>query len=329
MNLQWISATTLSAIRLIREIHAANHFHAGGSADDVALASDLAEPVAILHERLISESIAPQPFWTCLIEEIISEDRDVPLAPARIEVAVLRAGGSQLQSDQTAAALSRQIRGCTRHIGEQHPRWAEQLKLRYAPMKQAFQAYGPGLMRGIGRRIWNGEPPSDWWPERVAVHAVSPIHRGAGDLSNLTTSLWIEAVLTDMDPAVPEWLRLAYLLTRVATNTHTRTHRTSESSDMPTSESGPGELPWDWGVIPLVLDQAIQLGVLPSETPPIRMATSMWLDPYQDPIVSENIDALETWWEDVGRQAGILPPALKRLTTMLTTVTHKSAQSNR
>ncbi len=286
-------------------------------------------------DRLISSTVDENLFWEQLSDELVSSGSDAPLTPALCEVALLRSGHSQLQSDQTAAAIHRSLDSCRRLLANDQPRLADQLRLRYAPLKQAYEAYGPGLLRSVGNQIWNGSPPKNWWPGRVTVHAVQPLRTGAAGRSSCQGSVWIEAVLTDISPTVPEWLRLAYQLTQMAIDTHTRTHASGGSDGKQAGEAKSAtELPWTLGVIPLIFDRAADAGTI--ATNPLPIATAMELGWASDDSVAAHLatrgamtdgncgdlaDVLDRWWCDVGRTSHAFPIALKDLSARLAELT--------
>lgn len=276
--------------------------------------------VARISERLVSTSVSESCFWDYLIDEIVSHPNDPPMTPQLCEVALLRSGHSQLQSDQTAAAIYRCLNTCRRACEDESPRLVEQLRLRYAPLKQAYEAYGPGIVRSIGNRIWNGAPPKDWWPSKVTVHAVQPIHSGAAGRSSSHTTVWIEAVLTDISPLVPEWLRLVQQLTEMAIDTHTRTHASNLQN-----ENGPAttELPWSLAMVPLVLEEAKDRGLVGGDGIPLAAALDLWQLPETQHNDLESLSSvLRRWWTEVGSQAQAFPIALKQLSSQLVEAGH-------
>lgn len=289
-----------------------------------------------LTERLISTTVDENLFYEQLVDELVSASNDAPLTTALCEIALLRSGHSQLQSEQTAAAVHRSLDSCRRLLASDQPRLADQLRLRYAPLKQSFEAYGPGLLRSIGNQIWNGDPPKNWWPGRVTVHAVQPLQPGAAGRSSYQGSVWIEAVLTDISPVVPEWLRLVYQLSQMAIDSHTRTHVSGGGDAKHFSEGkSPTELPWSLGIIPLIFDRAADAGMIAAKSQPIATAIDLdWAS--DDPIatqlrasrgasVDENhgdlADVLDRWWCDVGRTSHAFPIALKVLSARLAELT--------
>ncbi|MCM2372161.1 hypothetical protein [Aporhodopirellula aestuarii] len=365
MKLHWIASTSLSLVRAVQSCAAPNfHAHAataggrksvGGFAlKDAQATSQFISEAERLSERLISAAVSERMFWDHLSDELVSAGNDAPITPQACEVALLRSGHSQLQSDQTAAAIHRSIDNCRRMLAADSPRFADQLRLRYAPLKQAYEAYGPGMVRSIGKRIWNGAPPKNWWPNRVTVHAVQPLRTGAAGRSSYQCCVWIEAVLTDISPSVPEWLRLVYQITQIAIDSHTRTHAStgvagpnapqglgaakpgggsSVSSAADTTvdfESKPNlELPWSIGCIPLVLSQAADIGLLAGDRLPIAEALDLWWSSEESSSLDsassdwavgkgfdETAETLERWWIEFGSESKAFPIALKQLAKM-------------
>lgn len=198
---------------------------------------------------------------------------------------------------------------------------AEQLRLRYAPLKQAYEAFGPGIIRSIGNRIWNGSPPKDWWPSKVTVHAVQPICLGAAGRSSSQTTLWIEAVLTDISPFVPEWLRLVHQLTEMAIDTHTRTHASNSSgahNQSTSNNSNAIELPWSMALVPLILDEAKDRGLVPGADIPLAAALDLWqVKGTKRHDLESFTSVLGSWWAKIGSQAQAFPIALKQLSSQL------------
>ncbi|MFG0266295.1 MAG: hypothetical protein ACF8AM_14280 [Rhodopirellula sp. JB055] len=323
MKLQWIPSTTLSLLRMVQWVSRQRELK------DASLQKAIQPAVQSVSTRLINASIDPPVIWEYLIDEIIAQDSDVDLSPALCEIALIRAGHSDLQSDQIAIAIHRSLETCRRAIATRSPRLADQLRLRYAPLKQAYESYGPGLVRSVGKAIWNGSPPTDWWPSRVSVHAVQPIANGAAGASTQQASVWIEAVLTDMDPDVPEWLRLVYQLTCMAISSHTRTHNSSSgtrsSNDTATGDGGgSSELPWATAIVPLILAKANDAGMIPGNHFPLTKALSMW----HPELPSSKAPVVEHWWNEVGLNNQPTPIALKQLAAALSASNSSDPSTN-
>ena len=126
---------------------------------------------------------------------------------------------------------------------------------------------------------------------------VQPMRGGDGGFAADSNRIWMEAVLTDIDPAVPEVLRIAYLLTRLAMESFT--HDTDHES-----------LPWSVAIIPIVLQAGANLDRC--STPiPIDVALRVWR------ITDVNSELLSQWWQIFQDNDASLPVALQDLAVQL------------
>ncbi len=79
--------------------------------------------------------------------------------------------------------------------------------MRVGPLQSAWEARGPGLLAMIKRST-----DADFLVESAGIVLVQPVVGGDGLAHLYTNRVHIEAVLTDIDRALPETLRLAWLL---------------------------------------------------------------------------------------------------------------------
>lgn len=333
-QLRWEPSSALSLVRMLQRLcHGLPDQSARGTLDDEVLAKALCEPADSITTRLLSTPVQPSTFWSALVDEVAANDSS-RVTVGNLEIALLRAGESQLQSDQTAASLERDFATAVALIHARLPRQTDQLRLRYAPMRQAYEAFAPGLIQQIGNRVWNGQAPDDWWPSPVTVYAVSPLGGGAADVCVGSDALWIEAMLTDASPLVPEWLRLVYTLSILAVNQHTRSHASSA-----TTGETPLGLPWSVGLVPLILEQAAIQECLPRLPERVRDAHQQFVETVAEAlrlwnavsprdaisvVPSEVVaEVIANWWlQDAGDQA--MPQALRHLLPRLSAMTEVS-----
>lgn len=255
-TIRWTPSPKLS------EIHVAQTVAMGRELTDRKTEQALVAPATQINQRLLSASIDVGEFWQRLFIET-AFDADNPRA---CEIALVAAGCSVLQVEQTAKAIGSRLGECRLALHRRYPKLAEQLELRSQPLNQRWAMIGPGMLAGITKQIWGGEAPKEWWPPRIEGLMVQPIRGGAGGYDIDTTQFWMEAMLTDVDSAVPEVLRVAWLVTRVATETHTRLTTSGESSS----------LPWGIGTVPLILSVAADLDLLTTRALPIARAIEIW-----------------------------------------------------
>ena len=295
--IRWTTQPRLSAV------HAAYVVATGGRCVDAKLEPALVDPVTDINHRLLSAAIDVGRFWRRLVCEAAGDRTDSARADGRAtDIALMSAGVSELQLEQTSAGIARQLRECRGAFSQRYPKLNEQLQLRSRPLKERWETFGPGLLRSIARRIWDASPPTDWWPPNVTGMLLQPVRGGDGGFDSDSSRLWIEAMLTDADPAVPEVLRVAYLVTRMAIESHTR----EKSSEHPHT------LPWSFAAVPLVLSAAADLDLVSAESLPIAAALDQW-----HVGDSQTAAIVQDWWGQLTGTPTAMPVALKALDRML------------
>lgn len=296
VTIRWTAHRRLSAI------HAAYVVATGSRCVDPRTEQALVGPVTDLNNRLLSASIDVGAFWRRLMVEVAADGDDSGRADARAcEIALLAGGISELLREQTAPAIARRLSECRSAYAQRFPKLAEQLPLRARPLIERWEAFGPGLLKQVADTIWQGSPPGDWWPSRIQGLLIQPTRGGDGGFDTDAQRLWVEAMLTDADPAVPEVLRVALLVTQLAIDAHTR-EKSGEQSQ---------SLPWSLASVPLVLSAADELQLLPPGPLPVRAAMTLWH------IGDERTaEIVAPWWQQLRASRTPLPVALKALKRM-------------
>lgn len=293
----------------------------------------LITPVADINSRLLSASIDVSKFWNQYLDERLA---DQELATAAMS-SLMVAGCNEMQLDQIAKTVANRLTDARAAFLGRYPKLAEQLDLRGRPLRERWDMYGEGLLRGVERQIWNNSPPEDWWTTRTAGWLVQPLvggHGGMGPIGDGSPGrlwpgqsspsqswpghsspvqsspgqswpgqswpghFWIEAMLTDADPAVPEVLRVAWLMTSLAIENHTR-GRSTDTGLM---------LPWQYASVPLVLAAAADVELVGGPELPIERAMATWK--FGDAATAKKVAA---WWRDFTANPEPLPVALRRL----------------
>lgn len=307
VTINWRAHVRLTAV------HAAYVVAAGGPCADRKTEQALLDIAAELNNRLLTASVDVPAFWRGLLRHEMSiaaaesAGSDRSTDPARVdrrgcEIALAEAGVSEMQLEPTARAVAYQLGECRLAIAARFPKLADQLRLRARPLTERWEAYGPGLLRGVAHKIWDGDPPRDFWPQRLDGLLVQPIRGGDGGYHEPSHLLWVEAVLTDVDPAVPEVLRVAWLVTQIAIDAHTR-EKSGERS---------ARLPWNLATVPLVLAAAEDLELVRAGGLPIDVAMKLWQ--LGDGDIAA---AVSEWWQQQHAATAAMPVALKTLDRML------------
>ncbi|TWU46368.1 hypothetical protein Poly51_57640 [Rubripirellula tenax] len=266
----------------------------GAPCIDPKTESLLIGPIADINDRLLSASIDVGSFWKHYAASRLN-DGELEEATA---LALLAAGCGEMQLEQTVKIIKNRLIDARSAFQGRYPKLAEQLELRGRPLRERWDTYGEGLLREVERQIWNNSPPSDWWPTRTSGWLVQPLVGGSGDSDEANERFWIEAMLTDADPLVPEVVRVAWLVTRIAIGNHNR-QRSGETSLM---------VPWQLASVPLVLSAAAEVELVRGDTLPIARAMELWK--FGDPAVAER---LTLWWNEFVSTKTPLPVALKKL----------------
>ncbi len=267
VTVRWVTHPELSVV------HAAYIVATGAPCVDQKIEQMLIDPVAGINTRLISSSMDVGRFWQRYRSEIAATDN----VGGACQAALLAAGCSELQVEQTAKAISSLMSECRLRFNGRFPKLAEQLELRSRPLKDRWDTVGPGLLRAIQMRIGAGDFA---WPPRMDGLLVQPMRGGDGG-SQPPRRFWIEAVLTDVDAAVPEVLRVAWLIARSAV----------ESQFAQDSSEEVAVRAWALATIPVVLDSADQLQIAAADSQSIRAAVKLW-QMGSDPVA----DRLADWW---------------------------------
>lgn len=310
-------------------VHAAFVVATGGSCSDAKTEAALVQPTTEINTRLLVASVDVRQFWEFLFSEIAV---GVPLRES-CNQALLKAGCSELQLDQTAAAVGSRLDECRMAFEKRYPKLPEQLKLRAGPLKDRWQTFGPGLLIEIANQIWDSSPPQDWWPAKIDVMLVQPIRGGDGGCEADDCRVWIEAMLTDADPNVSEILRLAFWITQVAIEQHLNSkHPVSPDFDE-AGETGSGELrpmrshaaplPWKLGSVPIVLSAGNELDLFRSPGLPVASAVGLWRLGSSD--VAQTV---ESWWQQWLDANAPMPVALKALDKMLAPLRERTSKND-
>lgn len=306
-NLQFRPSVDLSLV------HAAFVVATGGHCSDAKTEAALSGPTSEINTRLLSSMVDIRSFWSELFACVASGR-----SPRQsCSDALIRAGCSELQVDQTAAALGSRLDECRIAFQQRFPKLQDQLELRARPLKDRWQTFGPGLLIETARRIWDSSPPSEWWPENIDCLLVQPIRGGDGGFDSGQCRVWVEAMLTDADPTVGEIFRLAFWVTQVAVGRHLAATLGPAQTPSHPEDFGSGthrktSLPWQLGCVPVVLSAGAELDLIPFGPIPIQTAIRLWR--LGDEAVGETVSK---WWDQWGDAGAAMPVALKALDRML------------
>ncbi len=291
VTVRWVTHPELSIV------HAAYTVATGARCVDPKTEQLLVKPVTGINTRLISSSIDVGEFWHRYRSEFVDHDGGNRACSS----ALLAAGCSELQIEQTSKAISSLLSECRLSVDRRFPKLSEQLELRARPLKERWGMAGPGLLRDVQQQIWKDSPPEDWWPTRIDGLLVQPMRGGDGGFESASQRFWIEAMLTDVDRSVPEVLRVAWLITRLAMDAHLR----GKAADRSLSRA------WSLASVPLLLSAGVRLDLIDAPSLPISAAIDLWN--MGDSSVSSK---LEFWWQSIQGTETPLPVCVSELDRM-------------
>lgn len=277
-------------------LHAAAVVGLGIPAIDEKLTSAMQGPVGRINDRIELSELDSTSFWLSLVKCSLADDAK------RVEHSLLRAGCSELTVDSIAPAVIGQLTDARLAFRNRYPKLAEQLPLRSGPLRELWDAAGPGLLREVGRRTI-----SSIIPTKATLLLLQPVRGGDGGLVDRNDMVWIEAVLTHPEPSIPETLRLVWLLARKGVD-RIESNRWVQPERLPQVVA--------LALIPFVLGAGEELGLCRADESEIRRAVELWHA--ADICQSENsTESLVRWWAQMREGELPLPVALKALDKML------------
>lgn len=200
MELRWIASSSVSAL------HAAEAIGAGRRLADDSLTQALTGPTLDIQRALAAAGIKAEAFWSHVLPLAAGMDNNQSLA----DVVLRKIVGPSSRPDSLAPILSNQISDLEKAFRETCPQVVEELELRSGPLRKQWEARGEGLLQRL-REITD----PDLIVERADVVLVYPARGGSGAAHLAYNSVRIEAVLADPHAALPEAVRLAWLVAQL------------------------------------------------------------------------------------------------------------------
>lgn len=195
MNLRWLASPLASAM------YAAECLAAGGRAAHPRLATALAAPLAALRAALEQNNV-PGGWWGHVVPLAagVAEPRQL------VQVSLTKVLG-RAHAEVLAPRLAGPLRELARAYLAQFADLAAELELRSGPLREQWEARGPGMLAVLGRLV----DPQLLAPQADVV-LVEPLLGGHGLAHLAYNSVTFEAVLANPHEDLPEAVRLAWLL---------------------------------------------------------------------------------------------------------------------
>ncbi len=193
------------------------------------------------------------------------------------EALITRVAGRAALLPSRVESLIRGLEGLESAALEASPEMAKQLEHRIRPIREAWEAIGPGLIQQMSLRT-----DGDLFVESARAIVVEPIKGGGEPYLDFNTIL-IEGVLAHPVPELPETLRIAWMAAQL-------------NNDLPIySELIPGPqflLVSKLAMIPPTIAAGAVIGVCRDDPHSWNLAIQSWI-PSPPP---DAIDILSVWW---------------------------------
>jgi len=199
MTLHWTASFRASCL------HAAAILARGQVLADDRLAEAMVGPAQELRQAIQASGLPRDPMWRQLIglSAVVDSLRDLA------ERAVARCCGAAA-AERSAASLVPALAALESAVRSLYPNLLAELALRERPLREQWEARGPGLLRSIAR--WT-DPRL--MPSEAKVVLIHPALGGGGTAHLPYNLVHLEAVLTNPVPHLPEVLRLGWLLAQL------------------------------------------------------------------------------------------------------------------
>jgi hypothetical protein len=260
-------------------------FYAAGRlarGDAPALSEISAAPADATAELVRFLAAAGLPVET-VCERLVSAAGSVDSTREAARVALVRAVGTQ-RAETHVAALAGLLRSLEAAFDRAFPTLGDELELRSRPLRELWEAHGPGLLAAVGRST-----DKRLLVDEATVLIVQPFAAaGGGAAYPQTNSVAVEAVLANPHPRLPETVRLAWLVGRL-------------QADLPdfveSLPAGAAETTMAWGMLPAVLEAAVDLEVVRPADDLVSAAAEAWRlpSPHGAPIATL-AEATAGWW---------------------------------
>ena len=198
--LNWRVSSSASAL------HAAAAVVRGEALADASLASALMEPAAELQGEIQAAQLPAERFWRNLLGVSASIESNRELAKLALVKTIGRGIAAENAEPRIAAAVTVIEAAFQRRL----PKLAEELPLRIGPLREQWEARGPGFLRQIG--VLTEEALLVEQAEVVVIH---PALGGGGEAWLAGNQVRIEGVLANPHPQLPEAVRLGWLLSQL------------------------------------------------------------------------------------------------------------------
>lgn len=179
----------------------------GEATVDPTVKTVLTQSVQTINDRLLTHSLDLASFWETLRSSAQCGSEVLASIPDSLDAA----GCSELMIENAQRQVATLLADSRQDMEQAFPQLAAQIELRYRPLRDRWETCGFGLLRTLAKGFWGGNFAAE--PDvknQIPLVMIQPIRGGDGGVDAEAGRVWMEAMLTDVDPEVPEILRLAF-----------------------------------------------------------------------------------------------------------------------
>jgi hypothetical protein len=281
---------------LTSALHAAEAIGRDLPLADARLAASLEAPARMLAAEVRAASLPPPRFWTHLLG-LSSATTGRRLL---VETAIMKAAGRVARFDAIVTRLAALVAGVESSVQEAIPGLVDELELRMRPLREQWEACGPGLLRAIGSLT-----DEFLIVKECDALAVYPALGGGGGAHLSYNSVRIEAVLANAIAELPEVVRLAWLIAQLQLDLPLYSESIHADRLPPVAA---------YAMLPAALAAAEQVELVRNTPDLIQQAVAAWRLPA--PAGIDAAELISQWWQTYQDARPPWPVALTALDQM-------------
>lgn len=290
IRLNWVASASASCF------YAVARSATGESSPPAQVAAALGDAADELRRFLQAYNIPATPFFAHLVPTAVTVAGNRELAQAVLTKTVGRDRARPLV-EPTAGLFT----SCEQAYVRSFPRLLDELELRHRPLRELWEARGPGLQTIVGR-LTDRRTVVD----EATVAVVQPQAGGGGAAYAPYNTVAVEAVLTNSIERLPETVRLAWLLSTL-------------NADLPEFVellgAGRAATVVSLAMLPAVLDAAAEVELVRPDDTLLATAAEAWCVPLPDGL--QSLDVVGRWWKFTRSAAAPWNVALTALEALL------------
>ena len=173
---------------------------------DAQMGASLTEPFATLHRCIVNSGVDPVAFWRQLMPLTCQKS----LNDKQIKAVLHAQDGVSSASTDSLTSIHKLCDAFQRAVAQAFPDMTEHLAMRGGPLRQHWEARGPGMLAEVDR-LTNSTAL-----KTATIYLVMPVRGGGGEAHLHHRTVHLEAVLTNSQEDLPEITRLAWLLSQLS-----------------------------------------------------------------------------------------------------------------